>query len=215
MVICVHLVYQLPIEVNQLLEFLLQQTSHAFLLPFFAFLLSLPGSQAQVSVDWVSRVKFKAAEGFLTSNAAGFAPTNFFDIRTPPRIATLKRVNDVVLEDESETIEAELFLARSCLIVAVALINQASFDFAHMTCSYLHKGNRWAFVKGQLLYPFAWISLLKVRLFFVFSHYLRSLIHLINIEIKNRPFKEAKNNKKCFYKCLMSAINGEPISKIK
>lgn len=40
-VVCVHLVDQLPVEVNQLLEFLLQKTSHALLFALFNFLFTL------------------------------------------------------------------------------------------------------------------------------------------------------------------------------
>jgi hypothetical protein len=51
-VVCVDLVDQLSVEVDQFLEFLLQQTSHALLLALFNFLLALSlHSAPKIGVD--------------------------------------------------------------------------------------------------------------------------------------------------------------------
>jgi len=180
-IVRVDFVYQLSVEVYQLFEFLLQQASHALFFTFFGLVLALPRPHTQIGVNWVSGIQLKCAVRFLASEAAIFASTNFLDIGASPRITGLESINNVLFIDERETVKTKFLLTGSRLIIAVALIDQPPFDLTHVASSNFHERNGWAFIERQLLYPLIWISFIKVRLFLIFPHYFRDLIHLINI----------------------------------
>lgn len=151
-VVRVHLVYELTVEVRQLLQLLPQQGPHILLLTLvILFLALLSGPASEVAVNCVRRVHLQDREGLLTGQAAVLAPAYFAHVGAPPGIILLNAVNDVVLEDEKEAVEAKLLFAGSGLVVAVALVHQLVFDFAHVASSDLHEGNSGAFVEGQLL----------------------------------------------------------------
>ena len=139
-VVRVHLVYQLTVEVRQLLQFLPEQGPHILLLTLvLLFLALLPGPTPEVAVNWVRRIHLQDCVGLLAGQTAVLAPAYFAYVGAPPGIILLNAINNVVLEDEEEAVEAKLFFAGSGLGVAVALVHQFIFDFAHVAGSHLHE----------------------------------------------------------------------------
>ena len=76
-------------------------------------------------------------------------------------------VDDVVLIDEHEAVETELFLAGSGGVLSMALVDQFILNFAHVAGPYLDKGNATTFVERKLLFGTLGVALLlNMRLFF-------------------------------------------------
>lgn len=151
-VVGVYLVYELPVEINQLFEFLLQQASHALLLALFDLLLPFPlHTTSKVSVNGVVRIDLKNTVWLFPAKAAIFAPANFLDVGTSPRITFLQSIKNIILVDESEAVKAEFLFAGSCLVRPIALVHKFSFKFAHVACSNFDERNGGAFVKRELL----------------------------------------------------------------
>ena len=172
MEIWVDFVYQLTIEVHQLFELLTKKCLHVLFFSLVLFLFSFFfGSASEIAVDWEIRVDFKDSVGLFSRNAAIFASANFFQVGTSPGITFLNAVNDVFLVDKNETVETEFLFAGSGLEIPVALVDHFVFYFAHMAGSYFNKGDRRAFVEGQLpdsfgvgLFVGGWLFFLNLHL---------------------------------------------------
>jgi hypothetical protein len=151
-VVRVHLVNQLPIEVNQFLEFLFQQASHALLLPLLPLLLTFTlRPTPQIRIHRIIGVQFEDTKGLLSAQTTILAPAHLAQIGTSPRVAILYILKNIVLIDQRETIKTELLLTRSRLVVTMTLIHQLPLRLTHMTGTHLHKRNRAALIKRQLL----------------------------------------------------------------
>lgn len=71
-------------------------------------------------------------------------------VGAPPRLVFLQVLDNVLLVDQDEAVEAELLLARSRLVVSIALIPDLASGLAHVAVADFHKRDSGVSIEGLL-----------------------------------------------------------------
>ena len=197
MIIGINLINKLPIKLNNLLKPLPNQAPHTLInliILFFLLLMILllfrlifgQGPKSQIGVDGEVGIDFQNGVGLFAGLAAVFTTTDLFYVGTFPGGLFLQFLDDVLLEDQDQAVQAEFLLAGGRLVVLVALVHHLRAEFAHVAQTHLHECDGAVLVEGNLPQLFGSL-LFNVRLlFFMRLIYRRILLcHIVNNPLKS------------------------------